>query len=185
MKSSENFATEGLSGTYKQVVFSQKNGQTIVGKRPKRKAGSLPATQQNINAMFKKAVIYAKSVLTDLVVKAAYKAKAKRGQSAFNVAIADFFKLPEIGDIDNSGYNGQVGGTLLATVTDDFKVASVKVRIEKANGALLEEGPASLLPDGLNWMYVSTVANANLSGTTISFTAADLPGHSINKLKTL
>ena len=185
MKSSENFATEGLSGTYKQVVFSQKNGQTVVGKRPKRRAGTLPAIQQSINAMFKKAVIYAKSVLTDLAMKAAYKAKAKRGQSAFNVAIADFFKLPEIGEIDSGGYNGQVGGTLLATVTDDFKVASVKVRIEKADGSLIEDGVANLLPDGLNWMYVSTVRNDSLAGTKISFTATDLPGHSISKLKTL
>ena len=59
-------------------------------------------------------------------------------------------------------------------VTDDFKVASVKVRIEKADGSLIEDGVASLLPSGLNWMYVSTVQNSNISGTKISFIAADL-----------
>jgi hypothetical protein len=36
MKSRDNFATEGLSGTYKQVVFRQRFGETILGKRPKQ-----------------------------------------------------------------------------------------------------------------------------------------------------
>ena len=185
MKSSDNFATEGLSGKYKQVVFSQRAGETIVGKRPKRKNGTRTAAQQGITSTFKKAVLYAKSILTDAAIKMAYQLKAKRGSSAFNVAIADFFTLPEIGEIDSSGYNGQVGGTLIAEVTDDFKLKSVKVQIEDANGTRIEVGDASLLPDGLNWMYVSTVANPDTTGTKVSFTATDLPGHSISKLKTL
>ena len=186
MKSTNNFATEGLSGTYKQVVFRQRVGETIVGKRPKRKKGAaLPAAIQAVNATFKLAAIYAKSILQDLAIKAAYAAKAKPGVSAFNMAIADFFKPPTIGEIDSSGYNGQVGSTVIALVTDDFKVVSVNVRIENSNGNLIEEGSASLLPDGLNWMYVSTVANTSVAGTTISFIAKDLPGHSFTKLKTL
>jgi len=184
MKSSENFATEGLSGSYKQVVFRQRAGETIVGKRPKRKK-ERSASQQSITASFKKAVLYAKSILTDAAIKAAYQLKAKPGKSAFNIAIADFFTLPEIGEIDSSGYNGQVGSTLIAEVVDDFKVVSVKVRIEKADGSLIEEGVANILPDGLNWMYVSTIANTATTGTKVSFTATDLPGHSISKLKTL
>lgn len=185
MKSSNNFATEGLSGTYKQVVFRQRAGETIVGKRPKFKKGTKTAAQQGITSTFKKAVIYAKSILADAAIKAAYLVKARPGVSAFNIAIADFFTLPEIGEINSSGYNGQVGSTLVAEVTDDFKVASVKVQIQKEGGGLIEEGEASLLPDGLNWMYVSTVANANVTGTKVSFTATDLPGHSITQLKTL
>lgn len=185
MKSSNNFATEGLSGSYKQVVFSQRAGETVVGKRPKRKKGTKTAAQQNITTTFKKAVIYAKAILADAAMKAAYLLKARPGLSAFNIAIADFFTLPEIGEIDSSGYNGQAGNTLIAEVTDDFKVKSVKVRIQKDGGGLIEEGDASLLPDGLNWMYVSTVANGNVTGTTVSFIATDLPGHSISKQKTL
>ena len=184
MKSSENFATEGLSGTYKQVVFSQRAGETIVGKRPKRKMPR-SAAQKKIAATFINAATYAKSILSDAAIKAAYKLKAKAGQSAFNRAIADFFKPPEIDEIDSSNYSGHIGNKLIATVTDDFRVVSVTVRIEKANGSLLEEGTATLLPDGLNWMYVATVENGNVTGTTVSFIAADLPGHSIVKSKTL
>ena len=79
----------------------------------------------------------------------------------------------------------QTEKTRKTLVTDDFKVVSVNVRIENSNGNLIEEGSASLLPDGLNWMYVSTVANTSVAGTTISFIAKDLPGHSFTKLKTL
>jgi hypothetical protein len=99
--------------------------------------------------------------------------------------VVDFFNPPVIGEIDSSGYNGQVGSTLLATVTDDFKVSSVKVKIEKANGSTLEEGSATILPDGLNWMYVSTVANGTVTGTKVSFIASDLPNHSTVQTKTL
>ena len=60
MKSSENFATEGLSGTYKQVVFSQRAGETIVGKRPKRKKPR-SAVQKKIAATFINAATYARN----------------------------------------------------------------------------------------------------------------------------
>lgn len=183
-QSKNNIVTEGLSGKVYQLVFRQWFGRTVVAKRP-RKLNTATSNQLSVRESFKNAAIYAKAAITDAALKLAYKAKAKPGQSAYNIALADFFSPPEIGEIDSSGYNGQVGSTLIAQVTDDFKVKSVKVRIEKSNGSLLEEGDASPLPDGLNWMYVSTTANATTSGSTVSFTATDLPGHSISKLKTL
>jgi hypothetical protein len=128
---------------------------------------------------------YAKAAMTDIALKMAYKLKSGKGLSAFNRAVVDFFKARVIGDIDSGGYNGQAGGTIIAMVTDDFKVASVKVIIKVASGAVIEEGAASLLPNGLHWMYVSTVANSSLSGTSISFEAKDLPGNLITKNKIL
>lgn len=184
MKSRDNFATEGLSGTYKQVVFRQRFGETILSKRPKHTAAR-SAAQQLITENFTHAAQYAKAAMTDIALKMAYKLKAGKGLSAFNRAVADFFKAPVIGDIDHSGYNGQAGGTILAMVTDDFKVASVKAIIKAANGTVIEEGAASLLPNGLHWMYVSTVANSSIAGTVISFEAKDLPGNVVTKIKTL
>jgi len=186
MKSNDNFATEGLSGTYKQVVFSQRFGETILGKRPRRKNGTdRSAAQKRVIATFKKAVLYANSVMADTVRRAAYQFHIKPGQSAFNRAIADFFKPPVFEEIDSSGYNGQIGSTLIVSVMDDFQVASVMARIEKGDGTLIEEGDASLLPDGSSWMYVSSVQNSTVAGTTIIFTAKDLPGHSSTQTKTI
>ena len=183
-QSTNNIVTEGLSGKVYQLVFKQWFGRTIVAKRP-RKFTTVTSNQLNIRENFKKAATYAKAAITDAVLKLAYKAKAKPGQTAYNMAFADFFNLPEIGDIDSSGYNGVVGSKLIAGVKDDFKVVSVKVIIEKSNGTLLEEGDASILTDGLHWEYKSTVQNATVAGTKISFIATDMPGHSITKLKTL
>ena len=180
----DNIVTEGLSGKVYQLVFKQWFGRTIVAKRP-RKFTTITSNQLSVRENFKKAATYAKAAITDAALKLAYKAKAKPGQSAYNIAFADFFNLPEIGEIDSSNYNGQVGSTLKAPVTDDFKVKAVRVKIQKDGGGLIEEGDASLLPDGLNWMYVSTVANGSVTGTMVSFIATDQPGHSISKLKTL
>ncbi len=184
MKSRNNFATEGLSGTYKQVVFRQRFGETILSKRPKQTAART-ASQHAVTDAFTHAAQYAKTAMQDVALKMAYKLKARKGESAFNRAIVDYFKAPVIGDIDSSGYNGQVGSTIVAMVTDDFKVASVQVRIKAANGTLLEEGAATILPNGLHWMYVSTIANAAIAGTEISFEAKDLPGNLVAKIKTL
>ena len=185
MKSNDNFATEGLSGTYKQVVFRQRFGQTILSKRPKRKSRVASAAQELIKSTFKLAAVYAKAILVDEVIKAAYKAKAKIGESAFNRALADYFKPPVIGEIDHSNYNGQPGSIITAVVTDDFRVASVKASISKANGNILEEGVAVLQPDGLRWTYTATVASAAITGTGITITATDLPGNPSSSSKTL
>lgn len=185
MKSTDNFATEGLHGTYKQVVFKQRNGETLLSRRPKKNRAAPSAAQNNITATFKKAVLYANGVMADAAKKAAYQLHLKPGISVFNRAIADFFKPPVIEDIDSSGYNGQAGSTLIATVMDDFSVASVKVEIKKGDGTLIEAGDAGLLPDGSRWMYVSTVQNTPVAGTMIIFTASDLPGHSSTQTKTI
>ena len=180
----DNIVTEGLSGKVYQLVFKQWFGRTIVAKRP-RKFTTVTSNQLTIRENFKKAATYAKAAITDAALKLAYKAKAKPGQTAYNMAFADFFNLPEIGDIDSSGYNGDVGTKLMAQVTDDFKVVSVKVIIQKSGGSLIEEGSASLLPDGIHWEYKSTVQNGLVAGTKVSFVATDLPGHSITKFKNL
>lgn len=139
--SKENIVTEGLSGKLYQLVFKRWFGRTIVAKRP-RTISTGSAKQLSIRSSFKNAITYAKAAVADAAKKLAYKAKAKPGQSAYNMAIDDFFKSPTIGEIDCSGYNGQVGSTVIALVTDDFKVVSVKLCIDKSNGDLLEEGSA-------------------------------------------
>lgn len=78
-----------------------------------------------------------------------------------------------------------MGSKITALVTDNFRVETVKVKIEKANGALQEEGDAVLQPDGLNWQYTITVSDGNNAGNKLSIIATDLPGHSIFEQKTI
>jgi hypothetical protein len=181
MKTFKNIVTEGLSGRIKQLVFRQWQGQTVVASAPS--PSSIPATagQQLTRVTFREAAIYAKAVLTDTVIKLAYKAKTKRGQSPYNLAIADFFKPPTIGNIDASAYTARAGSFITAQVTDDFQVASVEVRFENASGQLVEAGAAVLMEDGLHYRYTTTAAVANITGNKITFIATDLPGHLVTK----
>jgi hypothetical protein len=55
-------------------------------------------------------------------MKAAYAAKAKKGWTAYNAAVADFLNAPDIDTIDLSGYTGQPGDPIRIIVTDDYKV---------------------------------------------------------------
>jgi hypothetical protein len=181
MKHIKNIVTKGLSGRIQELVFRQNHGKTYVVSSPA--PSTVPASEQQlqIRFTFKDAVRYAKAILTDAAIKLAYKAKADYWQSAFNMAIADFFKPPTIGTIITSAYTVQAGSFVTAQVTDDFQVASVEVRIEKSNGQLVEAGAAVLMEDGLHYKYTSTAAVTNITGNKITFIATDLPGHLITK----
>jgi hypothetical protein len=52
--------------------------------------------QKAENNKFREASIYARKQILDSVSKAAYKAKAVGMQSAYNIAIADYYHPPEI-----------------------------------------------------------------------------------------
>jgi len=181
MKSFNNIVTEGLSGKILQLVFRQRGGKTIVSHRPEKREHIASAAQAMVRSSFKAAVQYAKAAMTDAATRLAYLAKAEKGQTAFNVAVADFFHAPEIILIDTGQYTGSSGSRILAAVTDDFKVQSVTVRIKDAGGQLIETGNAVALADGLHWQYDATVLNGNSTGSIISITAKDMPGHSVTK----
>lgn len=182
-RSRNNIATSGLSGQVGEFVFTQHFGKTVVGKPHRKRA--VTDSMKTINAIFKQAAAWAKAILTDASIKQLYQSKAKPGQTPYNLAVADFFRPPEIGEIDSSGYNGSVGSKISVPIQDGGRVVSVKLMISKANGSLLEQGDAQLQPDGLHWLYTATTANSNPSGCIVKIIAYDLPGHPSEKQKTL
>jgi hypothetical protein len=104
-----------------------------------------------------------------------YAKKATAGQSAFNVAVADFFNAPNIQEIDISAYTGQVGSLIRVRATDDFNVADVFVHITNADGSLVEEGAALLQSNGVDWVYTATKQNDSFAGDKITVTVTDIP----------
>lgn len=87
---------EGLSGMLgKAVVFRMLNGRTIAQAAPVRKVpfNNAQRLQQN---RFREAMSYARNLFTNPAVKAVYMARAKEkgnNSNAFNIAIAEYFKL--------------------------------------------------------------------------------------------
>lgn len=176
MAKSESILTHGLSGRVDGFVYRQISGRTFVSKVPKA-SGPPSDAQLSMRSRFKEAVAYAKAAIADAATKLFYGSKAKPWQNAYNVAFSDFLKTPEIGKIDVTAYDGSTGSRITVPVTDNGKVVSVKVKIQKADGSLVEEGDASLV-NGVHWVFTATALNNSLPGSLITITAFDLPGHS-------
>lgn len=123
---------------------------------------------------FQKAILYGRSAVSDPMKKAAYKKKAGRYQSAFNVAVADFIEAPNIKGVSLAGYSGQPGDRISIEVTDNFVVTKVQVLIENNDGTLVESGYCEKLDEHI-WIYTCTTHNSSLQGDKITVTAYDMP----------
>lgn len=173
-KVQNNLVVHGLSGMLgKQVVVRrQKNGGYVMAAAPKRYT-QLSAAQMEHQDRFRQAILYAKSAQSSPEYKDLAKA---RGQSAYNVAVADFLHPPEIQRIDIAGYNGAPGQQIAITAVDDVKVKEVGVLIAADDGTLVEKGSAQLSPqNGSQWIYTTT-ATAPTASVKIVVDVADLAG---------
>jgi len=185
-ESKNNIITHGLSGKVGDlIVFRNRNGKTYVASKPKERTSELSDAQKQHQKVFQQAVIYAKSALVNPETKQAYKDAADEGESAYNVAVADFMNAPDIEEIDLSKYTGKVGDTITITVTDDFMVQEVSVTILNADGTEVEHGLAQSGLGSLQWIYNATAANNSLDGDKIIIRASDLPGHATEKEHTV
>lgn len=183
-KNLNNNATHGIRGKVDQLVYNHRNGRPHVSK-PAVKTAPPSANQMRVVLTFKQAVKYATAALLNDSLREAYKAKCKRGQTPFNLAVADFFRPPEVHEVDFSGFTNAAGSIIKTVVSDNFAVVSVKVRIERPNGTLIEEGYAILDDLAVYYNYTVTTDNANARGNLVSIIATDTPGHSIVNTKTM
>lgn len=183
-KSINNIITHGLSGKVGDLlVFSQRNGKTIVSKVP-QKSNKVTEKQAQQRQKFQEAVIYSKGILKDPTSKLEYEAEAKdRGIQTNSVAIADFLNAPKIEEVNLSAYTGKVGDTIKIKAFDDFKVKEVTVKIQNADGSLVEEGNAT--EEGLYWVYTAKENNTDLSGDKITIRATDMPDNLSEKEEVL
>ena len=177
--SKRNVLTHGLSGMLGNViVFRQKGTQTIVAVAPiKRKNATPSGAQVKVRDRFRLAADFAKAAIRDPALKRQYADKASPDQTAYNIALADYFKAPEILSLGSDQYTGKVGDIISSSVSDTLEAKSVQVRIEKADGTLIEQGAAMVRQDKLHWDYTATQANAPVTGSKITVTATDIPGN--------
>ena len=113
-KSKDNVVMEGASGKIgKMLVFRQRADQTIIARRPKKSLRQVTDDQQEARNRFTEAAYYAKSAISDPILKEAYQAKAKLGQTAYNVAFADYLKAPEMRRAFLESYSGTIGDVVL------------------------------------------------------------------------
>jgi hypothetical protein len=177
-KVAKNALLHGASGMFgDQIVIRQRAGMTILAQPPGERQGEPTAGQRAHEGRFQQAIIYGRSAIKDAAEKAAYKEKAKPSQSAFNVAVADFFHAPSIDEIDLTAYTGQVGDTIRVRAVDDFRVVQVHVSISNADGSLVEQGDAVQQANQVDWLYTATAANESTEGDRIVIRASDKPSN--------
>lgn len=185
-ESKNNVITYGLSGKVGDlIVFRNRGGKTFVSSKPKERTGEPSESQKHHQERFQEAIFYAKAAIADPTSKTAYEEAVSGGQTAYNVAVADFFHAPDIKSVDLSKYEGNEGNTIVVRVTDDFKVTGVAVSIYNADGSEVESGQAVQAANGIDWIYTATVGNESLEGDRIVIRAYDLPGNATQAKKNL
>jgi hypothetical protein len=171
----DNLVVRGISGSLgDQVVFKHYfDGRTILSKKPTFPDDrEFSEKQKGHQGAFKEAAAYAKQAAK---TEAIY-AEMARGTSrtAYNIALADWFRPPEIGAIDLEGWTGRVGESIRIKAVDDVMVVRVMVVISDEEDVVIEQGEAERV-DGVWWVYTTTQAAPRAARVLAA--AEDLPGH--------
>ena len=175
--SENNVVTYGLKGKIGDLlVFRKQNGKTVVSKIPAKSSVPPSVLQIAVKERFKLASKFAQQAMLDVSLAPIYKTLSKKGQSAFNVAFADFYLPPTVSN-PIGVYNGVVGTTLSVKAIDNYEVTEVSLIITEADGTLIEQGLATLQIDGVNWAYTCSSTFANPTGCILLWTAKDLAGN--------
>jgi hypothetical protein len=170
----ENLLTKGFSGRIgDEIVFRQLGNRTLFAKRPRKRTNLVQSAQ---TTRFSKAVLYAKTVLLDEAIRAAYVEAALHAglNSAYVAAVTDYLKNPMIVLVFTDLYKGVAGDLIWITALDDFKIQRVTVTLQQPNGTLIEAGQA--VAESGRWKYITTQSNATVAGTKVIVTAKDRPG---------
>jgi len=180
----KNLYLQGASGMLGgQLVYRSVNGETIVSTRPERRK-TISETQRKQNTRFRYASAFAKHAIQDDVLGPIYAEAATRMiryQNAYTLAITDYLKAPEIGDIHLE--SGVSGSTLLVEAYEQPQVAKVVVDILAENERVVTSGEASLTDNGIQWAFVLTQDIPE--GGSILVKAYDLPGNVTSKVYTV
>jgi hypothetical protein len=156
-----------------QITIYERNGQIIMAK--KRCKSKKKPTQLQLIAREKleTAAAYARQMLQDPELKEYYKSKAGPGQNAYNMAIKDAYKSPEVQNVQVKN------NTVCVTAKNEFRVAEVDVQVLDGAGKILERGKAALGRNGVDWYYqIETLP----VGGKVRIVATDLPGNDTIKI---
>lgn len=158
----------GFRGRFGDLVYRKVGDSTIATPRP-RKARFTTDAQTATRSKFQLASKYAKTQMDNAVIKELYrKAVDKKNRSPYLVAISDYMIRPVIHMINTSAYTGRVNQRILIDASDNFKVASVKIRIVDESGEVIEQGVADEHNLHRNeWIYITTANNSTGKGNIV------------------
>jgi hypothetical protein len=174
-----NYVMHNVRGMFgKQVVFKRRLGTPYVAAPPNVDRKRVPKEDEGHNRnRFGEAVELAKEAVKNPDLKKEYAALAKKGQSAYNVAVSDARLPPKINSLLTHGYTGQIGSCILVHATDNVKVKRVHLAVYDDTMTLIEQGEAADNGEGIYWIYTATVLFERTAGCKIEASAYDIAGN--------
>ncbi|SFM58110.1 hypothetical protein SAMN05428949_0054 [Chitinophaga sp. YR627] len=174
----DNILLKNVSGTIgKQMNVFNRYGETYLRTTKKKQQVQFSAMQIQSQHNFTDAVVYSKQVIKDPEMNLYYLSLARKGQSAFNVAMKDALSAPVISLIDADAYTGESGQVISIRAVDFFRVYQVNVEIIDVAGKVIEKGAAVQQWKPMYWDYTTTVVMDMKQVEKIQVTAADMPGN--------
>jgi len=151
--SNQNALTRGFGGKFgDQFILRSSGGRSIMSALHdySRKVWS-PAQVEGRNR-FKLAVRWAKEQLRDEKKRRYYQKKAKRGQTATNVAIADYMKNLRVKKVDFVDTRG-TGEEIRLMLKNPAGAAKIRVYVVGSSGVIINSGYACNQDHGSCWSY--------------------------------
>ncbi|ACU62765.1 hypothetical protein [Chitinophaga pinensis] len=174
----DNILLKNVSGTIgRQMNIFNRYGETYLRTAKKKKQLHFSAIQLESQHNFADAVVYSKQVIKDPEMNLYYLSLARKGQSAYNVAMKDALSAPVIRDIDADTYTGESGQVISIYAVDHFRVYQVHVAIINAAGDTIEKGLAVQQWKPMYWDYTTTMPTEIAQVEKIQVIAVDMPGN--------
>ncbi|WP_258102298.1 hypothetical protein [Marinoscillum pacificum] len=171
-----NLFLQGARGMLgKQLVYKTVGGKLIVSTRPVR-SGEATEAQKQQNTRFRYASFYAKKAIKDPILGPIYESAVKRlskFNSAYQLALTDYLKTPEIGDISIASITS--GSMVLVEAFKDPELNKVEVAILAKNKSVIAAGEATPTINGIQWEFELPVDIPE--GGKLEVKAFDLPGN--------
>lgn len=169
----------GVSGKIGGLVIRQTAYGTVIASAPRKSKRKPNERQMAVRNRFGDAAEYARLQMQNQTVKEMYQSKVnQRMKSSYLIAVKDYLSPPRILGLDVGKYHGKAGNPIIVDAEDDFSVNVVRISIKDASGKVIERGQATKrISYSDQWIYIASVNNELLNGSSITACAEDLPGN--------
>ena len=118
------------SGSYGDTVFREKGGKTIIARKPRKRQTPYSDKQLAVQKRFRQARNYADYVKLNPALLALYEEAAREEKtSVYMLCRKDWYKAPEIDDVQLQKYTGQAGNVIRFVIHDEIGAETVLVTL--------------------------------------------------------
>jgi hypothetical protein len=173
-------------GKIGNLILRQLGNKTGMYPAPSNKNAKWSQDQKTNRLRFKNGMAWAENAMNDPEVRTYYeglskyfKKRKKKMVSAYNIAVSNYMKPPEIKAVYILNYKGQQGDVIQADVISKYKVTLVVIRVYDVTGSEVESGMAVQIPPQFFWCYEAKETNPQWKGGRVEVEVSDLPRHVI------